>query len=88
MFDLICDTLRQTASLGILPSHLATQPLTPDMRLIDLGIDSLGTMTLLSELGGRLSSPMLDVDIGAQTTLAEIAGRLRDLAPVVLPQAA
>ena len=88
MFDLICETLRETASLGILPSHLATQPLSPDMRLIDLGIDSLGTMTLLSEIGGRLSSPMLDLDIGAHTTLAEMADGLLNLVPAALQQAA
>ena len=88
MFNLICETLRETASLGILPSHLATQPLSPDMRLIDLGIDSLGTMTLLSEIGGRLSAPMLDLDIGPNTTLDEIAEGLRNAVPEAIPQAA
>lgn len=77
MFNLICETLRNTAKLGILPTYLATQPLTPEMRLIDLGIDSLGTMTLLSEVAGRLSAPMLNLDIGPGATLGDIAEDLQ-----------
>jgi len=78
MFDALCETLRHTASLGILPSYLATQPLSPDMRLIDLGIDSLGTMTLISEIGGRLSAPLPEIDLDPTATLGDIAQALAD----------
>lgn len=88
MFNIICDTLRETATAGILPSYLATQALSPEMRLIDLGIDSLGAMTLMSEISGRLSAPMLDMEMGPETTLGEIAAGFSNAMPEPLQRAA
>lgn len=88
MFNIICETVRKTATVGILPSYLATQPLSPEMRLVDLGIDSLGTMTLMSEIAGRLSAPLLDLDLAPTTTLGDIAAGLASAMAKPLPQAA
>ena len=81
MFNLICEVLRESASNGILPPHLAAQELLPETTLIDLGIDSLGAMTLLSEIAGRLSVSMDTVEVGPSTSLGEISeGLVRMLA--------
>jgi hypothetical protein len=76
MFNLVCEVLRDSASSGILPPHLAAQELSPETTLIDLGIDSLGGMTLLSEIAGRLSVSMDAVEVGPATSLGEISERL------------
>jgi len=76
MFNIICETVRKTATVGILPSYLATQPLSPEMRLAALGIASPGTMPLLSEIPGRLPAPLLDLDLAPTTTLGDIAAGL------------
>lgn len=73
MFNLLSQTLRQSAALGMLPTCLATVPLTPEMRLVDLGIDSLGSMTLLSEVGERLSLPLPDLEVSPTSTLGDIS---------------
>ena len=88
MFNIICETVRITATVGILPSYLATHPLSPEMRLVDLGIDSLGTMTLMSEIAGRLSVPLPDLYLAPTTTRSDIAACLTSAMAEPLPQAA
>lgn len=75
VFDLICNVLRENAEKGILPTHLNECPLTPQTRLADLGIDSLGTLTVLSEMCGRLGIPQIEFDLHEQLSLDDL-GRL------------
>ncbi|OHX13490.1 acyl carrier protein [Chromobacterium sphagni] len=77
MFDLICNVLRENAERGILPTHLATSELDPDTLLPELGIDSLGVMTLISELCGRLGIEPLDLAAFEHSSLEELAGLLQ-----------
>ena len=79
MFDLICQVLRDFAAQDILPAHLKQLPFMPQTRLDELGIDSLGLMTMLSELCGRLGIPLLD-DVSDQLSLGELAERLEKTA--------
>src|SRR6218665_1650362 len=60
MLELICDVLHENARNGILPAHIGDIAPTPQMSLSDLGTDSLGKLTVLSELCGRLRIPPLD----------------------------
>ena len=71
MFDLICCVLRENAEMGILPSHLSQFLLTPQTCLADLGIDSLGKLTVLSEVCGRLGIPQIDLELHEQLSLEE-----------------
>lgn len=73
MFETICQSLRDNAAAALLPASLHTQVLTPDTCLIDLGIDSLGTMTLLADVAQRLSMPVPELDIDPTFTLGQLA---------------
>lgn len=72
VFDLICLVLRENAEQGILPTHLNECPLTPQTRLADLGIDSLGKLTVLAEMCGRLEIPQIDFDLHDQLSLDDL----------------
>ena len=65
---------------GDLPGTVAAVPLTAATRVDDLGLDSLGKLTLLEELelaSGIEASPETFVNEGA--SLGEIADQLRTL---------
>jgi acyl carrier protein len=87
MFEFVCKVLREMAVMGILPSHIATEPLASSNSLVDLGIDSLGSMTLFSEIAGRLSLSTFDIDLNPNMTLGDIAELLGEL-HVVQPESA
>lgn len=72
MYDQLVAMLRSNAEAGILPAHIASMPLTPDMRLGELGIDSLGKMALLSALMDLTDKYLADDAFSDQHTLAEI----------------
>ena len=90
MLDVIHDVLRENARSGILPAHVADVTPTADMTLSELGLDSLGKLTVLSEVCGRLGIAQLDVDLheelslGAFSRLLSIAASApeRDRAPM------
>ncbi|MCW5231591.1 phosphopantetheine-binding protein [Verminephrobacter eiseniae] len=75
MLELICDVLHENARNGILPAHIGDIAPTPQMSLSDLGIDSLGKLTVLSELCGRLGIPQIDLDLHDRISLDEF-GRM------------
>lgn len=75
MFELICDVLHENARNGILPAHIGEIAPTPQMSLSDLGLDSLGKLTVLSELCGRLGIPQIDLDLHERISLDEF-GRM------------
>ncbi|WP_248800426.1 phosphopantetheine-binding protein [Pseudomonas sp. MWU13-2105] len=88
MFDVICQTIRSLSLQGILPAHLNSMPLQPDDALLDLGLDSLSQLTLLSELRGRLEVSIPSEPIDGMTTLRELAQLLEganvfDLSPAI-----
>lgn len=72
MYDQIVQLLRDNAKSGILPAHIAAMPLTPETKLADLGIDSLGKMGLLSALMDLTDKYLADDSIKDSNTLAEI----------------
>ena len=72
LYDSIVQLLRDNAKAGILPDHIATMALTPDTKLADLGIDSLGKMGLLSALMDLTDKYLADDSIKDSHTLAEI----------------
>lgn len=63
MFEMICGVLREYAAHGILPAHLGQFPLARETRLSELGIDSLGKLTVLSEVCGRMDLPQFDLEM-------------------------
>jgi len=88
VFDVICQTIRSLSLQGILPAHLSSLPLQPDDALLDLGLDSLSQLTLLSELRGRLEVSIPAEPIDGLTTLGELAELLDeanvfDLSPAI-----
>jgi hypothetical protein len=46
------------------------------MSLSDLGLDSLGRLTVLSELCGRLGIPQIDLDLHERISLEEFSRML------------
>lgn len=50
LFEDIVARIREDAAAGLLPGHLQTAPIEPTMTLVELGVDSLGRMALLTAL--------------------------------------
>lgn len=73
MFDVICQTIKSLSIQGILPAHLNGSAIKANDTLLDLGLDSMGQLTLLSELKGRLSLSLPADQVDATTTLHELA---------------
>lgn len=71
-FDQLVNMLRKQAQAGILPEHIADMEITPDMKLGDLGIDSLGKMGLLSGLMEISDQYFSDDTFHDEQTLQEI----------------
>jgi acyl carrier protein len=72
LYDQVVQMLRDNAEAGILPAHIAAMPLAPDTQLADLGIDSLGKMSLLTSLMDLTDKYLADDSIKDSYTLAEI----------------
>lgn len=71
-FEQMVELLRSNARTGILPAHIAAMPLTPETRLGDLGIDSLGKMGLLSAVMDLTDKYIADDSFKDDHTLSEI----------------
>ena len=76
LYEQIVELLREHARAGLLPTHIAAMPLTPDTKLSELGIDSLGKMSLLSSLMELTDKYFADDSIRDDDTLADIAKRV------------
>ena len=76
-FDIIKETILRQVSSGILPAYVARLNLSPETRLLDLGIDSLGKMTLIAELGDYFSKEFPELGPDESVTLGEIAAQMR-----------
>ena len=72
LYDQIIQLLRDNAKAGILPAHITAMPLAPETKLAELGIDSLGKMSLLSALMDLTDKYLADDSIKDSHTLAEI----------------
>jgi phosphopantetheine binding protein len=78
-FHLLKRTILRQVSSGLLPSHIAGLDLSPETRLLDLGIDSLGTMTLLVELQDYLPGGVGGASLPEDgATLGDLAARMLD----------
>jgi len=75
-FDIIKQTILRQVSSGILPGYIARLDLSPETRLLDLGIDSLGKMTLLVELQNHFPAEFPGIGLGESATLGEIAAQM------------
>jgi len=73
LYDDIVNTLRAGAMDGTLPGHLKDAPLTPETKLGELGIDSLGKMSLLAALMDLTDRYFPDSAFREEHTLQEIA---------------
>ncbi len=65
--ELFTESVQGLAVAGLLPADLAKIPITPEMKMADLPIDSAGRMSLVVEVEtrGGLSLPLdeiVDVD--------------------------
>jgi len=77
-FDVIKRTILRQVSSGILPAYIARLDLSPETRLLDLGIDSLGKMTLLVELNDHLPGGFRGALPEDGVTLGELAARMAE----------
>lgn len=73
-YEQFIDMLRKQARAGVLPSHIADMNITSDMKLGDLGIDSLGKMSLLTGLMELTDQYFPDDAFNDNQTLQEVAG--------------
>lgn len=71
--DQIKNLLLDNARSGVLPSHVATMELGPETRVEELGLDSLGKMSLLTGLMDLTDKFLADDAIKESSTLADIA---------------
>jgi acyl carrier protein len=79
LFDTVVLRLREDAAAGLLPGYLQTAPIEPTMTLADLGVDSLGRMTLLTALMDLTDQYIPDTAFSQGQTLGDIveqAGRM------------
>src|SRR5207302_1544516 len=74
--DVIRQTILRQVASGMLPAYIAKLDLAPDTRLFDLGIDSLGKMTLIVELGGYFPQGLPKGWLDESVTLGEIAAQM------------
>jgi acyl carrier protein len=74
--DVIRQTILRQVSSGILPAYIAELDLAPETRLFDLGIDSLGKMTLIAELGSYFPQGLPRGWLDESATLGEIAAQM------------
>lgn len=68
--------IKRLVSEGDLPSSAAAVELTADTRIDDLGLDSLGKLTLLEELELVSGVELPEDFINAEASFGEMIGRL------------
>ncbi len=76
MFEMICAVLRDCAKKGAIPAYIEELSITPNMSLGDVGLDSLGRLTVFSELCVALELPQLDFDLQDDISLESLANHL------------
>jgi acyl carrier protein len=70
---MVIESIRLLASEGSLPGNLATAPLDGNTRVDDLGADSLGKLSLLSEIENRADVIISESKITNMRTLDDLA---------------
>ncbi len=73
MVSVILPAVRALAASGALPRSLAQRTLTADTAIDDLGLDSLATLTLLSEIEERADLMLSEAEIVGLRTLGDLA---------------
>ncbi len=73
---LMHEILSRLAAAGLVPSHLLCRGIDPATPLTDLGLDSLGKLTLIAELESILDANLDDRDIARARTAGDIADLL------------
>jgi len=72
LFEQVVTRIREDAAAGLLPGFLETAPILPTMTIKDLGIDSLGRVSLLTTLVDLTDLYVGDEAITDRQTLGEI----------------
>lgn len=72
-YEKLIQSIRAEAQSGVLPSYLATHPFTPELRLGELGIDSLGKIALLTAVMDETDKYLPDDSFRDENTLQEVA---------------
>jgi len=70
------EIVRELARKGTLPKELATLELTPDLVLDEMGIDSLGMASMLTELEDRVGEGLPDDALERFRTVGDIVAYL------------
>jgi acyl carrier protein len=76
--DVVIAAIRALAARGELPRDLAEWKLTPSTEIDELGIDSMGTLALLSELEERADVALGESALAGVRTLADLGRVLVD----------
>lgn len=80
LFDAIVARIREDAAAGLLPGDLQTAPITSDMTLAELGVDSLGRMALLTALMDLTDAYIPDTAFTEGQTLGAIVEQAATMA--------
>jgi acyl carrier protein len=80
LFDAVVTRIREDAAAGLLPGSLTKASIDRDMTLTDLGVDSLGRMTLLTLLMDMTDQYIPDTAFNEGQTLGEIVDALSSAA--------
>ncbi len=76
MIDLVTGAIVELAGRGLVPRDLARRALGPETALDELGLDSLATMNLLSELEERADVSLSESLLPGLRTLGDLAAAL------------
>jgi acyl carrier protein len=78
-FEALSKSIRSLARDGDLPARLMTEELDPSTRISELGLDSLGNLTLLDELEQMTGVEVPDNAIAPDSSLADIVTRINTI---------
>ena len=87
LFDSVVLRLREDAAAGLLPGYLQTAPIESTMTLDDLGVDSLGRMTLLTALMDLTEQYIPDTAFSEGQTLGDLVEQAARMGGDALTQA-
>ena len=79
IFANMAELIKEKANTGDLPAHLANTKLTQDMKLSDLGLDSLGMLTLVSMLMKITDKYIPDATFDRDFTIRELLNKIDEL---------
>jgi acyl carrier protein len=73
VFALIVETVRSLSLKGNFPRELISRPLEKETAITELGIDSLGKLSLISEIEDKAETMLGEGDLPGIKTLGDLA---------------